>query len=101
MNKRYLITKKNKSNHIFDQFLLPKNEVPILRYVEQNLIAFSIEEKTSVVNDKIEKYLNIKDVEKFNIIFFDPPFAENKYLDKNPPAANNPTSAQSLKVGTF
>ena len=54
------------------------NAIEILK---KNLIAFSIEEKTSVVNDKIEKYLNIKDVEKFNIIFFDPPFAENKYLE--------------------
>ena len=41
INKGYLNTKKMKSNHIYDWSLLPKNEVPILRYVEPNLIAFS------------------------------------------------------------
>ena len=58
-----------------------ENDNNAIEILKKNLIAFSIEEKTSVVNDKIEKYLNVKDVEKFNIIFFDPPFAENKYIE--------------------
>ena len=33
-----------------------------------------------VNNDNIEDYLNRKKIEKFNIIFLDPPFADNKYI---------------------
>ncbi len=50
--------------------------------LKKNLITLSIEDKTSMINDKIENYFNIRVKEKFNIIFLDPPFAENKFINE-------------------
>tara|TARA_Y100000768_G_C23863905_1_gene627089 strand:- start:386 stop:943 length:558 start_codon:yes stop_codon:yes gene_type:complete len=53
-----------------------------IEILNKNLITLSIEEKTSIINDKIENYLNVINKEKFDIIFLDPPFAENKFIDE-------------------
>jgi len=53
-----------------------------IEILNKNLITLSIEEKAFVVNDKIEKYLSLKKLDKFNIIFLDPPFAENKFIEE-------------------
>ena len=53
-----------------------------IEILKKNLITLSFEDKTSMINDKIENYLNIREKEKFNIIFLDPPFAENKFINE-------------------
>ena len=54
-----------------------KSAVNILK---ENLINHSILEKTKIINNKIEDTLiNLKN-QKFNIFFFDPPYADSKYL---------------------
>ena len=34
-----------------------------------------------MISEEIEKYLNVKKTEKFNIIFLDPPFAEDSFIN--------------------
>ena len=53
-----------------------------VKILNKNLTALSIKEKVEVNNDNIEDYLNRKKIEKFNIIFLDPPFADNKYIEE-------------------
>ena len=53
-----------------------------IEILNKNLDTLSIEEKTLIINDKIENYLNINNKEKFDIIFLDPPFAENKFINE-------------------
>ena len=40
----------------------------------------SILNQSKVINHKIDKLQEMKIKEKFNILFFDPPFADNQYL---------------------
>tara|TARA_Y100000816_G_C26039684_1_gene544481 strand:+ start:299 stop:856 length:558 start_codon:yes stop_codon:yes gene_type:complete len=53
-----------------------------IEILNKNLTTFSIEEKALMINDKNENYLNINKKEKFDIIFLDPPFAENKFINE-------------------
>ena len=53
-----------------------------IEILNKNLTTLSVEEKTSVINDKIENYLNTKKKEKFDIIFLDPPFVENRFINE-------------------
>ena len=53
-----------------------------IEILNKNLIMLSIEEKTLIIKDKIENYLNTKKKEKFDIIFLDPPFAENEFINE-------------------
>ena len=46
----------------------------------QNLTKLSIKNKTKVYNNKLENFLAKSIDEKFNIFFFDPPFADNDFL---------------------
>ena len=43
--------------------------------------SLGIEKKTKAINDKIENYLETISSERFQIIFFDPPFKEIDYLN--------------------
>ena len=45
------------------------------------MLSLSIEDKALVVSNKIEKFLEEKKTNKFEIIFLDPPFAENSYIN--------------------
>ena len=47
-----------------------------------NLKTLSIKEKAKVVNEKIVDFLNRKQFEKFDIFFFDPPFADNNFIEE-------------------
>ncbi len=47
----------------------------------KNLEKLSLEKQTIVFNDKISNFLKMKKIEKFEIIFLDPPFADNSYID--------------------
>ena len=58
-----------------------KNE-NIIKILHKNLSKLSIKNKAIIVNDKILSFLNKKINKKFEIIFLDPPFAENKYLEE-------------------
>ena len=49
--------------------------------LKKNLSTLSINDKTLIVSGEIEKYLSVKKSEKFDIIFLDPPFAENNYIE--------------------
>ena len=49
--------------------------------LKKNLLNLSISKKAKVINDKIENIINQKFEKKFNILFFDPPFNDKKYLD--------------------
>ena len=49
--------------------------------LKENLTKLSVLNKSNIVNDKIENFLN-KDLEEtFNIIFLDPPFKDRKFVD--------------------
>ena len=49
--------------------------------LKKNLNTLLIKDKVTVISDEIEKYLNVEKNEKFNIIFLDPPFTENSFID--------------------
>ena len=49
--------------------------------IKKNLINLSIQNKAKVVNDKIENFLNNFKIDKFDIIFFDPPFADKFFVE--------------------
>ena len=58
-----------------------KNE-NIIKILNKNLLNLSIQNKAIVVKDKILDFLNKKNNNKFEIIFLDPPFAENNYIEE-------------------
>ena len=49
--------------------------------LKDNLVYFSIINKTKIFNDKVENVLKILK-EKFDIFFFDPPFANSDFLQE-------------------
>ena len=58
-----------------------KNE-SIIKILNKNLLNLSIQNKAIIVKDKILDFLNKKNNNKFEIIFLDPPFAENSYIEE-------------------
>ena len=57
-----------------------KNKIA-LEFLRKNLENLSIIEKASIKADEIKEFLKSSTKEKFEIIFFDPPFAENSYIN--------------------
>ena len=55
-----------------------KNAFSILN---KNLINLNIEERSTIIKENIEFFLKEGLFEKFEIIFLDPPFSDNSYLD--------------------
>ena len=53
----------------------------VAKILKKNLISLSSQEKAIVIINEIEQFLNREKLEKFEIIFLDPPFKENTYLD--------------------
>ena len=49
--------------------------------MKENLIRFSIIDKSKIYTDRIEAVLNKGFSEKFNIFFLDPPFSDNNFLN--------------------
>ncbi len=49
--------------------------------LKENLIKYSILDKTKIINDKIEDTLINLKKEKFSIFFLDPPYADSKYVE--------------------
>jgi 16S rRNA (guanine966-N2)-methyltransferase len=58
-----------------------KNE-NIVEILKKNLLSLSVQDKAIVVKDKISVFLGKKNNNKFEIIFLDPPFAENTYIEE-------------------
>jgi|TARA_B110001452_G_scaffold247296_1_gene233252 16S rRNA (guanine966-N2)-methyltransferase len=52
-----------------------------LLILDKNLTNLSVQDKNQVFDGKVEDYLNQNIVSKFNIFFFDPPFADINYLN--------------------
>ncbi len=51
-----------------------------IKILEKNLSNLAINEKSLIVFDKIENFFKKENFEKFDIIFLDPPFAENEFI---------------------
>lgn len=49
--------------------------------LNQNLINLSVKNKSKIYNNKIENVLTKEFKEKFDIFFFDPPFADKKFIN--------------------
>ena len=52
----------------------------IIKVLKKNLNLLIEDEKAIILNEKVEKSLLYYKKEKFNIIFFDPPFADNRIV---------------------
>ncbi len=61
-------------------FVEKNNEV--IRILNKNLSNLLIEDRTIVIKDKIFNFLNKEMKSKYKIIFFDPPFADNDYIEE-------------------
>ena len=56
-----------------------EENIDIVKILKKNLSSLFDNDKVRIINDKIEKNLSYQR-EKFNIIFLDPPFADNKFI---------------------
>ena len=54
----------------------------VLKILQKNLVNLSIIDKANVNMDEIMNFLNKNKKEKFDIIFFDPPFSQNTFIDE-------------------
>ena len=59
-----------------------ENNKTALEIIKKNLSKLDIHNQAKIHNDKIINFLNTKINQKFEIIFFDPPFAENSYIEE-------------------
>ena len=59
-----------------------ENEKNASMTLKKNIANFSLQEKSIIIFDKISNFLDKEKHEKFDIIFLDPPFAEENYLKK-------------------
>ncbi len=50
------------------------------KILEKNLNFFSFNKKSKIINEKIENYFRKKKNEKYNIIFFDPPYVDKTFI---------------------
>ena len=60
-----------------------ENNSEALIKLKKNLTSLKIEDRSEVINKKIISYLKISNnKDKFEIIFLDPPFAENAFIEE-------------------
>ncbi len=57
-----------------------EQDVNAAKILKENLDQFDAQEKTIIVNDKIENFFENQDSLNFNIFFLDPPFKDKKFL---------------------
>ena len=57
-----------------------ENDKTAFEIIDKNLTSLSIHNKAKIINNKIDEYLKTSIKKKFEIIFFDPPFADNHYI---------------------
>ena len=48
--------------------------------LKENVLKLSITKDTKIINDKIENFLNSTLQEKYDILFFDPPFSDQEFI---------------------
>ena len=58
-----------------------EKDINTAKALNENLIQLSITNKTELINIEVEKYLGQNLKKKFDIFFFDPPYADNSYLN--------------------
>ena len=63
-----------------DKVTFVEKNVNALNILKQNLIKLSVENKSKIINEKIENYLNKNLKEIYDIIFLDPPFADSEFI---------------------
>ena len=52
----------------------------VAKILEKNIKNLKIENKSNIIINEIQNFLNLKLTKKFEIIFLDPPFKDNNYL---------------------
>lgn len=57
-----------------------ERDYSVIKILNENLLKLSLLNRSKVFCDNIENILNKELNEKFNLFFFDPPFADSKYL---------------------
>ncbi len=53
----------------------------IFKILKENLVNFSLDYQSKSINEKVENILQKKIDEKYNIFFFDPPYADIKFKE--------------------
>ena len=64
------------------QITFVEENVNVIEILNKNLLNLSVQNKAIVVQDKILNFLNKQKNNKFEIIFLDPPFAKNNYIEE-------------------
>ena len=60
-----------------------ENDSKVLLVLKKNIDYLRIENKSNIIKNKIISFIGqFKDKSKFDIIFFDPPFAENYFINE-------------------
>ena len=65
-----------------DKVIFVERDKNAAETLNANLLTLSINDKATVMNEKIIDFLNRKQFRKFNIFFLDPPFADNSFLEE-------------------
>lgn len=59
-----------------------EKEKKIAEILKKNLLNLDIKDKATIIVDEIKNFLEKQQTQKFDIIFFDPPFAEKGYVQE-------------------
>ena len=52
----------------------------VINILEKNCKKFSILNQVILINNNVDDFLNLNSKKKYNIIFFDPPFADKEFV---------------------
>ena len=58
-----------------------ENDQQAINILRANLKNLSFLKRVKIINDTISNFLTLKQEEKYNIFFFDPPFADKEYIN--------------------
>ena len=53
----------------------------IIKVLKKNLSILSLDNHSTIIKDEISNFLKIENSKKYDLIFLDPPFSDNLYLD--------------------
>ena len=65
-----------------DKVIFVERDKNAAETLNANLLTLSINDRATVMNEKIIDFLNRKQFRKFNIFFLDPPFTDNSFLEE-------------------
>ena len=57
-----------------------ENDLIAINTLKENLVSLSISNQAKIINNKVEN-VNLSKIERFNIIFLDPPFSNNHFVN--------------------